>query len=461
MTAKPYVGPRAFEEGEQLFGRDIELREVLDRLIAQRLLLLYSPSGAGKTSLLEAGLRPALKLSHYFVYPTVRIGHDPAASLAGVSGRNRYLMSTILSLDEGRPREHALRREELVSIGLADYLARVAGDADGMEPCLFFDQFEELFTLDATDQPAKAEFLAEVGGALRDRGRWAVFAMREDFVPQLDPYLELLPTSLRTHYRLDLLTDRAAIAAIKEPAARAGVIITDAAARKLVDDLRTVRVQRAAAVTAERGPYVEPVQLQVVCDRLWTRRRPGEATIQLRDVEALGDVDNALADYYAQRVRKVAEETDVSERMIRRWFGDSLISREGFRSQVLDGPGGTSANQVLRQLVDDHLIRADTRRGATWYELTHDRLVEPICQDNRSWLAEHLSNLQKAARVWADSGRPARLLLSGSDLDRGEAWPESIPAIWRTSTGHTSVRREMWLRGSTRRGGGGWSWPAS
>jgi len=48
----PYVGPRSFRTGETLYGRDRELGELLDRLIAERIVLLYSPSGAGKTSFL-------------------------------------------------------------------------------------------------------------------------------------------------------------------------------------------------------------------------------------------------------------------------------------------------------------------------------------------------------------------------------------------------------------------------
>ena len=55
----PYVGPRAFETGEQLYGREREARELLLFLISQRIVLLHSPSGAGKTSLVQAGLIPA------------------------------------------------------------------------------------------------------------------------------------------------------------------------------------------------------------------------------------------------------------------------------------------------------------------------------------------------------------------------------------------------------------------
>jgi 8-oxo-dGTP pyrophosphatase MutT (NUDIX family) len=264
----PYPGPRSFRYGERIYGRDREIDQLADVLIAERIVLFYSPSGAGKTSLLEAGLRPRLEQRDFEVLPIVRVGYVPPPSLNGAAVRNRYLLSTLLSLEEDRPSDRQLGISELLDIELSDYLARL--DHNQLDPCILFDQFEELFTLDPTDQEQKMEFLHEVGVALRDRGRWALFSMREDFIAQLDPYLHLVPTRFNTRYRLDLLGTSAAETAIREPAEEAGVRFSAAAADRLVDDLRRVRVKRGVAVTEELGPYVEPVQLQVVCRQLWS-----------------------------------------------------------------------------------------------------------------------------------------------------------------------------------------------
>ena len=263
----PYPGPRSFRYGERIYGRDREIDQLADVLIAERIVLFYSPSGAGKTSLLEAGLRPRLEQRDFVVLPTIRVGYVPPPSLNGAAVRNRYLLSTLLSLEEDRTPDRQLGISELLDIELDDYLDGL--DHDQLDPCIFFDQFEELFTLDPTDQGQKMEFLREVGVALRDRGRWALFSMREDFIAQLDPYLPLVPTRFNTRYRLDLLGTTAAETAIRQPAEEAGVRFLEAAADRLVDDLRRVRVKRGVAVTEELGPYVEPVQLQVVCRQLW------------------------------------------------------------------------------------------------------------------------------------------------------------------------------------------------
>ena len=153
---------------------------------------------------------------------------------------------------------------------------------------------------------------------LHNRWCWALFSMREEHVASLDAYLRPIPTRLNTRFRLDLLEEESARQAIEKPAEDARVHFTSAAAAKLINNLRRVWVQRPDGTRDEHlGPYIEPVQLQVVCYRLWERLRDDEREIREEDVEALGDVDKALSDYYANRVAAVARETGVREFAIR------------------------------------------------------------------------------------------------------------------------------------------------
>jgi hypothetical protein len=265
----PFVGPRPIRLGEQIYGRDREVAEIRDILTAERIVLLYSPSGAGKSSLLEAGLRPELVARDFRVLPTIRVGIVLDEASNGV-GANRYKTSALLSLEEGRTGGSS-PVGRLAGMTFGEYLTEREQEpgAEDSETCLFFDQFEELFTLDPTDLDAKRAFLEEIGIALRDRGRWALFSMREDFIAHLDAYLDLVPRRFAVRYRLDLLSVAGARAAARRPAMELGVDFTESAADRLLDDLRRVRVQRGATVTEELGPYVEPVQLQVVCRQLW------------------------------------------------------------------------------------------------------------------------------------------------------------------------------------------------
>jgi WD40 repeat protein len=422
-VGNPYVGPTSFRLGDVLYGRDHEREDLVDLLVAERIVLLYSPSGAGKTSLIEAALTPALHAAGFEVLPVIRVTHtlEPRPGLP--TPRNRYVMSVLLSLEEGVPPEEQRPVAELATLTLREYLeARADRDGRPGNEVLVFDQFEEVLTADPTDEPAKHAFLKELGQTLRDRGHWALFSMREDFLAALDPYLRHVPTRLRTTFRLDLLSVDQALEAIRRPAQDADVDFTEEAAQQLVDDLRTVRVQRPDGVTEALGSYVEPVQLQVACHQLWSMLPPDATEITRADVEALGRVDQALAGYYADRVRTAAERTGLPERTIREWFEERLITPQGLRSQVLDGPGrsGEAGRRLLGELLDAHLIRAETRRQATWYELAHDRLIEPVRRDNAAWRAQHLSSFERAAALWDEEGRPDRLLLLGADLTAAE-----------------------------------------
>jgi hypothetical protein len=57
----PFHGPSPLREGDPIFGRDREIKLLRDQLLSDRLVLLHAISGCGKTSLVEAGLRPLLR----------------------------------------------------------------------------------------------------------------------------------------------------------------------------------------------------------------------------------------------------------------------------------------------------------------------------------------------------------------------------------------------------------------
>jgi WD40 repeat protein len=431
MTAaappNPFVGPRAFQEGEQgrFFGRERELEKLLNLLIARRLVLLYAPSGAGKTSLIQAALIPRLRAERFLVRHTVRVNAETPAEAAPLAP-NRYLFSTLLNLEEELPAAERAAPETLARESLAGYLERRRG-GEAIDEVLIFDQFEELLTLDPTDRPAKEAFLAGLGAALQYTRRWALFAIREDFYGGLRPLLLPLPTRLDAIFQLDLLDASRALDAIREPARGVGVEFDGGTAATLVDDLRRTSVQRPdGSVEEVRGVTIEPVQLQVVCYRLWERKFADSGwtkTITRKDLERAGDVDSALQSYYAERVTAIAAATGISERRIRDWVEEQLITGAGLRGQVLRERTATAGlpNEGVRALVDAHLVRAEERRGATWYELAHDRLVGPVRADNGAWRAANLTALQRQAALWDEQGRHEGQLLRGEALAKAEA----------------------------------------
>ena len=392
----PYVGPRAFKEGEILYGRTQEMMKLLNLLIAERVVMFYSPSGAGKSSLIQAALIPELNKEDFHVLPVIRVSQPPL-NLDLPPTFNRYIFSVLLSLEETVAPEQQTPPDELACLNLVDYLEQ-RHIASGEPDCtvLIFDQFEEILTIEPTNQEAKEEFFRQVGEALRDQRRWALFALREEYIAGLDPFLRAIPTRLNTTFRLELLGKAAAREAIKKPARDAGIPFSDGVAMKLVDDLSKVLVQQPdGELKTELGLYIEPVQLQVVCRRLWEKLPDGAKRIEEADVEAVGDVGDALAGYYAERVEAIAANTGVRERTIRNWCERELIRDQGIRVPVLRSSNRSQGleNAAIDELVDAYLVRAEERRGVTWLELAHDRLIAPVQKNNAAWRKQRRTRL--------------------------------------------------------------------
>ncbi len=436
----PYVGPRSFQTGEHLYGRTREGTELLDLLIAERIVLLYSPSGAGKSSLINAVIIPGMKKEDFRVGPVLRINAEPPRELAGAPEFNRYAYSIISSLEASLPAAAQLPPGKLAGMKLKDYLTeyrnRAGGDAPDYTPTgallLIFDQFEEILRISAADQEVKKAFFEQLGDLLRtDRSLWALIAIREDYLAAIEPYARPLPNRLSVTYRLDFLDARSAVEAIQGPARDSGVDFKEDAAIQLVDNLRKIRVQREDGSTEEQsGPYVEPVQLQVVCRRLWDKAAE-KKVVTAADVSEAGNIDDALGDYYAEHVEKATKASGVGERQIREWFDRKLITPIGIRGNVLMEPesSGGLPNTTIKLLQEAYLVRADQRGNAIWFELAHDRLTRPIRRNNSEWFAQHLSVFQRQADFWQLQGKPESLILTGQAYLEAEEWVKEHPEV--------------------------------
>jgi WD40 repeat protein len=456
----PFVGLNPIENKDRFFGREQEVRKLTELLIAERIVLLYSPSGAGKTSLLMAGLIPKLEKRKFTVHPVIRVGSTVEwADSASAIGRNRYLTSALNCLGVSPPGPGAADGEK----DFSDYLGESSCGGNGLQAEVFiFDQFEEILTRDPFDADSKKDFFDQVGLALQDQRRWAVFAMREDYIAGLDPYLNYIPTHFTTTYRLNLLSRDAAIDAIQKTAEdaqeKAGLKNEDAdssqdhtssggsepepeyffsypAAEKLVDNLSEVRAPQAqvmaagggSSTTKVRGQYVEPVHLQIACQRLWKNLPDRTTEIKAQDIDDFGNVDTSLEDYYSEEVKRVADKTSGGEqRVIREWFDRQLITRQGLRTQVMLSDAATErlGTQTVYELINSYLVREDKRHDISWLELAHDRLITPVRSNNEKWFKNELSLLELRARAWDEEGRPSSLLFSGEEWEEARKWAE-------------------------------------
>jgi WD40 repeat protein len=439
----PYVGPRAFRAGETLYGRDSEAVDLLNLLLAERIVLLYAPSGAGKSSLVEAKLRPALAAEGLFVLPTLRVSERSASDSPDV-GRNPYLGSLLGCLGQNDGPASAPDGGPAASLeGFLEQLEAEHAAQRSFFPVLVFDQFEEILNrdADAAAQAAREEFFLEVGKVLRKKNRWALFSMREDYIAGLDPYAERIPTHFRNTFRLDLLREAAALEAICNPVKAVAIEFDETAARHLVANLSRLTSSSERGVF-QPGLFVEPVHLQVACRRLWdnlaSSGRLQDGRIDVADVQGAGDeVDKALGRYFAESVERAAKASGLPERTLRFWIESRLIVN-GTRGQARQGPaaGGPGDAEALAALQDVYLIRKERRRDAVWFELAHDRLIEPLLWDNAVWRELHLAELQRRSQAWV-AGRQGSLLLEGAELREARRWARENPELL------TSADREL------------------
>src|SRR5262245_39470714 len=120
-----------------MYGRDLEIAQLTDLLIAKRIVLLYSPSGAGKTSLIQAGVMPRMSADGFTVMPPIRVARGtivdaqadtiPTEEHASDARHNNpYLLAAVSSLEGARPVDQRLDPAKVGSLTLDDYLGRTA-----------------------------------------------------------------------------------------------------------------------------------------------------------------------------------------------------------------------------------------------------------------------------------------------------------------------------------------------
>lgn len=415
--ANPYVGPYSFEEKNAglFFGRDDEAQALLSLVVSERVIVLCSPSGAGKTSLLNARLVPGLREKSFHVLPIARVSGELPP---GISPPNVYVFNVICKLAGAGASLAALQTQTLDG-----YLRQSLGTEDeDVARVLILDQFEEILTTHPNRWEDRRGFFVQLRQALLDDSTLSVvLALREDHLAGLDPFAVLLPGQLRTRFRLERLRCGRAVDAVRRPAEAAGRPFEEGVAERLVENLSQIHL--AGQESTVSGEFVEPVQLQVVCFQLWDnlRDRPGK-TINEQDRKDFGDIDQALERFYDSAVERAARETGVPVLRIRRFCGKRLITPSRIRSQVAREPetSGDLPNAAIDRLVDLHLIRGEATRGGIWYELAHDRFIDPVLRSNKKAQPPEVTRLIGDARIWDHLGRDSSFLYRGQQLKTAE-----------------------------------------
>jgi hypothetical protein len=358
--------------------------------MGHNIVLLYSPSGAGKTSLINTQILSISgedsDLDTPEVWPVALVRGAVPKGIEMRRIRNIYVWNALSRWVDSS------ECNSLLTTTLTEFLNRplAARRAAQRARVLIFDQFEDLFTAYTTRITERADFFEQVAEALDgDPYLRVVFSMREEYAPQMDRYAELLPGGFRVRFRLDALSKEAALEAIKGPVESQNHYWATGAAEELLES----RLMRVKGMDADgqsfeaMGDSVEPVLLQVVCAEIWEKHDKTKRDITVAEVQKSGDVGHALQRFYEGAIRSAASAVEIPgyEARLRNWVETQLITPAGTRGtafRLRDTTGGV-LNAAVVELERQHLIRFEERAGGSWCELTHDMLIEPIRQFNR------------------------------------------------------------------------------
>ena len=389
----PYVGPRPFEQKDSklFYGRNYETLEIISLILSNPLTLIYSQSGVGKTSLFNTKIINELEKQYKFkTFPSARVRSVISPDKIPEDVTNMYIFNALLSLKADA------NVDIIKNQSLSDFLKQDESnekkETSSMPRIIVFDQMEELFGLYPENwYNQQQDFFRQIAEALsQDKMLRIVFIIREEYLAYLSSFAQLLPSRLRARFRLERLRKDAALEAVLEPIKQKGeFVFAPGVAEKLVDDLLTMRVETIfGKIVDMKGEYVEPVHLQVVCQRLWMKAHlMGITEITQEHLKGSADVNQALTEFYLDIIDDTAKYTDVSRDKIRNWINQYLITSSGTRGIVHREEKSTGGlpNKVVDFLQERYLIRQELRSGSRWYELTHDRLIGPIRESNKEW----------------------------------------------------------------------------
>jgi hypothetical protein len=345
-----FRGLSPFQESDRdrFYGRGEDTAALLTMTgrASFRFGVLYGDSGAGKTSLITAGLMPRLREAGRLpLY--CRSYQDPLAALLEECARQTRL----------RPRE---------SEPPLAYLRRVAEVRDA-EVVAVFDQFEEFF-LNVRSVRARApfaEFVAACHGA-PDLPLKLLFAIRSDFLYLISAEFDgRVPEPLMgdKRYHLRNFDEEQAERIITRSARGAGLPLEVALCRRVAHDLAA-------------GESVLPSELQIIGAQLQARR-----IYTLDDYERAGG-NEQLVHSYLEDVLRAADDQHAARLLLR-----SLISEENARLRLSARELGRRTQRrretvelLLRLFVGARLVREIQEEIPPRYELMHEYLIERINQ---------------------------------------------------------------------------------
>ncbi|MFN7993315.1 MAG: hypothetical protein U0Q18_06925 [Bryobacteraceae bacterium] len=412
VRRSPYQGLDPYGPGDRDFfvGRERDTDFIAATILTRRLTVLHGESGVGKTSLLQAGVAPAL-----------------AETPTGVVVVFREWLTADYPANLRQKIEDALRARSQPVPDAADFAEFLAAAGGSVDLFLIFDQFEDYFV---TRGP-KDWLNAPLAHVLRDTEASVnvVLSLRSDTLYLLDPLQDLIPYLFANSLRVEHLTVEDGRRAIETPLARYKERYAAAAGDKIADPpieagltdliiqgvadrpLRAALQGRDSPITEGlRGGGIETAFLQIILSRLWEEERQ-KKPIQLKKKtleETLHGIGNIALDYVRQRIQAAAGEISKAKNKA---VQDDVLRLSSLLFDRLVAPSGRSVPysaeelattvpgdlqsfvpDLLNLLVRYRVLKpvSSSAEGPPMYEMMHDVLGEAVIR----WQTEYRQKLQ-------------------------------------------------------------------
>src|SRR5215471_6052095 len=441
VTGSPYRGLGVFEEQDAgwFFGREAATAQVLERmsrlLAGVGLLVVSGASGAGKSSLLRAGVLPRIREDGLAAAPGAAswpcVAFTPtrapldelALRVAVLAGADAAAVRRGLAAD---PAWFALTARQAALARSPGQPAHPNGSAERDQPpqrrlLLVVDQFEELFTQCPDEGQRRAFITALHAAATAGHGpdqppaALVVLGVRADFEARCAIYPQLA-SAVQDRYLVTPMTERQLRMAITEPAKKAGSTVDGDLTGLLLAEVRNGQ-------PGTFGAGVLPL-LSHSLDQSW-RSRTGQA-LTLADYERTGGIDGAVAATAQRAYDALTPAQQAAARQV--FLRLTATSSDGVdtagrasRAELTDGKSPAETQDVEAVLEAFAAERLLTLAAGT-VEISHEALLTawPLLRD--SWLADtHAdrivrSRLHTTAAEWERHSRDRSYLYAGTLL---------------------------------------------
>jgi WD40 repeat protein/serine/threonine protein kinase/DNA-binding XRE family transcriptional regulator len=418
----PYKGLRSFSEADadDFFGRETLVQQLLARLSEggdiSRFLAIMGPSGSGKSSVVKAGLIPALRRggllgSESWFYVDLLPGSKPFEELE----------AALLRIAVNPPASLLGQLKE--NRGLIRAINRLLPNDSSVELVLVIDQFEELFTLLQSEEE-RALFLSNIVTAILDeRSRVRVIiTLRADFIDRPLHYVDFGELIQRRNELVLPLTPDELEQAILGPAKRVGLKVetglVSAILRDLGDQPGTLPMLQYALTELfdqREGNVLTKQGYQNINGVLGALGRRAEEVFS-----ALNENDQSIARQIFLRLVTLGEGIEDTRRRV------LLMELEHLQAE---NEAAGSVSNVLESFSKTRLLTFDNdpiTRSPT-VEVAHEALLREWSR-LRGWLYESRADvrlqrqLANAAHEWREAAHDESFLLTGAHLEQFDAW---------------------------------------